>query len=62
MKKITTKRQKLGSGYIWFFADQDGVYNHVILTEKPHGCGKKVKVNIGKLGGWKKVRLIAEYR
>lgn len=59
------KRQKLGEGYIWF-SDHSGVagatgFAHVSLTTHQHGRGCFKELRIGNLGGWKKVRIIAEY-
>lgn len=60
--KKQKKRHKLGEGYIWFNgAGPDGVgYTHVTLARSPGGFPRKV-LKTGKLGGWIKVKLYAEY-
>ena len=64
MKKTRTKkRQKLGAGYIWFAHDPgEASYTKVLLTQRPHGQGGLIPLDIGGLGGWKKVALYAEWR
>lgn len=57
------KRQKLGVGYIWFSGEGLGGsgYSCVSLTASPHGEGGMRGLKIGRLGGWQRVRLYAEY-
>jgi hypothetical protein len=60
--KKTKKRHKLAEGYIWFSSDVRGpYYTHVSLTTLSDGRGGCVPIKIGKLGGWQKVKLYAEY-
>jgi hypothetical protein len=55
------KRQKLGRGYIWFCDHAPDGYMSVCLLSGPHGNHERMILKIGKLGGWKKVTLYAEY-
>ena len=57
------KRHKLGEGYIWFsHPPATGYkYTHVSLTKRRDGREFDVPIKIGKLGGWQKVKLYAEY-
>lgn len=60
----TKKRIKLAEGFPWFSSyDHRPGYTHLaIYTHADGGRGEKPKVlNIGKLGGWKRIKLYAEY-
>jgi hypothetical protein len=61
----TKKCQKLGDGFIWFSGNAwDGKrlgYTEVLLTRERNGRGGKKALRIGKLGGWVRVKLYAEY-
>lgn len=64
MKKKTKKRQRLGQGFIWFsgkvYGRREG-YTEVCLTVEPDGKGGRTRIATGRLGGWQKVRLYAEW-
>ena len=63
-KPKTKKRQKLGQGFIWFGGkDLGGVegYTEVCLTRERDGRGGRSTIKTGKLGGWQKVNLYAEW-
>lgn len=59
-KPCKKKRQLLGAGYIWF-QRRAASYDAVVLTEGPHGQGSVIAPKVGRLGGWQKVKLYAEY-
>lgn len=64
MKKLSKKRQVLGTGFVWFstpVSTPGHSYVYVHLTKSEHGHGEDVQLKIGELGGWQKVRLVAEY-
>lgn len=54
------KRVVLGVGHPWFtYRTRDGGYSMVELLKRD-GSGGSVAMNIGKLGGYNKIRLVAE--
>ena len=58
------KRQKLGQGFIWFRGEMSGRdqgYTEICLTKEPDGHGGKTRIKVGRLGGWQKVKLYAEW-
>ena len=55
------KRKYLGSGFIWFGGNSAPGYDQVTLYTEKNGGGRRVRIRIGKLGGWQKVKLYAEY-
>jgi len=62
-KPRTRKRQKLGTGYVWFVRDSgEAGYTKVLLTKEPNGQGGPVPIKYDGVGGWQKVNLIAEWR
>lgn len=60
-KKKPKKRQYLGTGFIWFSEGGPSFgYHRVSLTTGKNGCGSPIKIRVGRIGGWQKVRLYAE--
>jgi hypothetical protein len=61
MKTKKRKRQKLAEGFIWFGDHRPGGYISVSLCTGANGLLPKVAMKVGKLGGWQKVKLYAEW-
>ena len=59
MPKLKKRRHKLGEGNIWFSDRQADGYHALRLLNGDGGISKSIKV--GKLGGWQRVKLYAEY-
>jgi hypothetical protein len=57
-------RLVMGTGYVWFLKAKPAHpgYTAVCLTEEAHGFGQTKQLKgTGELGGWQKIRLIAEW-
>ena len=53
------KRVVLGVGHPWFFPKQGILFDSVVLYSQD-GCGERIALKHDAIGGWNKIRLVAE--